>query len=96
MKTIQTVLILSSVCLSATSFAAQPADTDAAKKAARDTCLTVATERYGSATTKLKGKKKKIGKIRGYSFTLKVGQRNRSIKCLADAKGETIFYDGGR
>jgi hypothetical protein len=97
MKTIQTTLILTSLCLTATSFAAQPKDTDAAKQAARDTCLTKAMENYGSATIKsTSNRKKKIGKLRGYPISLKVGSRNKSVKCLADANGETIFYDAGR
>ncbi len=96
MKTIQTALLVISVALAATSFAAQPANTEVAKKAARDTCLAQAKETYGSATTNTKPKRKKIGKVKGYSFNLKVGERNRKIKCLADANGETIFYDAGR
>lgn len=96
MKTIQTTLIITSLCLSGSGFAAQPTDKGAVKQTARDTCLTKATEVYGSATTKSKAKKMKIGKVRGYSFTLKVGQKNAKIKCLADANGETVFYEGRR
>ena len=96
MKTIQTAFILTSLCLSTASFAAQLTDKAAVKQAARDTCLAKAIEVYGSATTKSKSTKKKIGKVKGYSYTLKVGQKNKKIKCLADANGETVFYDGRR
>ncbi len=94
MKAMQATLILAGLCLSAISFAAQSTDRDALKQAAREACLANAMERYGSASTNSKGSKRRIGRVKGYSFSLMVGERNRKINCLADADGETMFYSG--
>lgn len=96
MKAIQTALILAGLCVSSTGFAAQPIDKEAAKQAALDTCLAKAKERYGSAFTNSKPKKRKVGKIRGYSYILRVGNRNKKMVCVADANGETIIFAGSR
>ena len=92
MKAMHTSLILAGLCLSANSFAAQPTDVEQAKQDALTTCLAKATAHYGSATASSKPKKKKIGKMKGYSVTLKVGKAKETRRCLADANGETIFY----
>ena len=84
MNAIQTTLVLTGLCLFASSHAAQPEDADAVKQAALDVCLAKATERYGSASARSKPKKKTIGKMRGYQVTLKVGQFGKSVHCLAD------------
>ena len=96
MKKIQSAFILTGLCLSTVSFAAQPTDKTALKQAAHDTCLAKAIEVYGTATAKSKATKKKIGRVKGYSFTLKVGESNKRVKCLADENGETVFYGRSR
>ena len=94
MKTIQTAFILISLCLSTTSFAAQPTNKDAVKQAALDACLAKAKVRYGSVSKNSRPKKKKLGNSRGYSYALRVGDHNKRIICHADANGETKFYSG--
>ena len=96
MKIMRTTIAITTLCVSATCRAAQPTATDREKQAAQEVCLAKAIEHYGSATTSTKPKKKKIGNVKGYSFRLKVGEKNKSVKCLADANGETVFYGGRR
>ena len=91
MKTMQSALILAGLCLSANGFAAQPTDVEKAKQDALNTCLAKATAHYGSAIASSKPKKKKVGKMRGYAVTLKVGKAKK-MRCLADANGKTIFF----
>lgn len=72
-------------------------ETQSVKDAARATCLAEAKKNYTSAEiVSTRAKKKKVGKMRGYAFTVKVKKPKKSLVCIANAEGETLFYRGTR
>lgn len=82
------------VLLLAMSVAAESDSKEQVKDAAREACVAAAVKRYGDGTAKQKAYRKKIGKVKGYAFRMRVGARKKEVNCLADAKGEAIFFRG--
>jgi len=94
MKTLKLTIILASILLASNSSAAQETDVEAAKQAARETCLAKAQQRYDSAEIVSRPKRKRIGGISGYGYQLRVGEKNRKVVCIASAEGEVKFFNG--
>ena len=94
MNTIRIAIVVTCLCLSGRSLSAEQTEGEAAKQAARETCITDAQERYGSAEIISEPKKKTFGRRRGYGFEMQVGEQNKRMNCFADRKGSTMFYGG--
>ena len=94
MNTTRIVIIAVTLCLSNTSFSAEQSEVDEMNQTALETCLDAARENYGSAEVVSKPKMKKIGRTRGYAVKMKVGAAKKTINCLADRDGETMFFKG--
>ncbi len=94
MKTLKFPAILASMLLASNSVVAQDSDVEAAKQAAKETCLNAAIQRYDSAEVVSRPKMKKLGGIRGYGYQLRVGKKSRKVVCVASADGEVKFFNG--
>ena len=65
---------------------------DAAKQIAIDTCVSKATEVYGSAEAVGKVKRKRLNSKRGYRVPLKTGERSKKVNCFLSDSGEVKFH----
>ena len=65
---------------------------DAAKQIAIDTCVSKATEVYGSAEAVGKVRRKGLSSKRGYRVPLKTGERSKKVNCFVSDSGEVKFH----
>lgn len=65
---------------------------NAAKQIAIDTCVSKATEAYGSAEAVGKAKRKRLNSKRGYRIPLRTGERSREVYCFVSDSGDVSFY----
>jgi len=65
---------------------------DAAKQIAIETCVSKATEVYGSAEVAGRAKRKSFNSKRGYRIPLKTGERSRKVYCFVSDSGDVSFY----
>ena len=94
MNTTRLALVVASLWLSGSIFAAEQTDVDATIQAAQETCLDAARANYGSAEVVSKPTKKSIGRTKGYAVEMLVGVRKKPVNCLADGNAKTTFYVG--
>lgn len=67
-------------------------EVEAIKDAAWNACVAAASDRYDSAEVSKKAKKKKIGRERGYIFSVKTVPSKNGLRCFANKSGDTTFY----
>ena len=86
-----TLMFIAGAFLSTSSIcAAENADKQAAKDAALELCMTEISKSYKNAeVTSKKAKRKKIGKVRGYAYSIRVTNR-KSLVCLAVLKARPL------
>jgi len=91
------ITITLGVWITSNSFADEDSQTEqeVAKETAVKVCMARAIEVYGSATSNVKPRKSRIGRIHGYVVQLRVGKGKKRVRCLTDKdNGETKFYIG--
>lgn len=94
MKSVSLISAIIGLSLAANAMGADDETVEASKRAAVDTCVSKAIEKYGSAEAVGKISSTRLNSKRGYKVRLKVGERSRKVNCFAAKNGEVTFYSG--